>query len=96
MADKLVSEQLFVTEVPICVDGVQPEPWHLYTLYPVTPTLSVEAVQERLIWDDETAVAERLVGTVGAWVSETLLTVTVIPDEVVRLLEVSLATAAKV
>ena len=42
----------------------------LNTLYPVTPTLSIEAAQERLIWDEETAVAERAVGTEGEMVSE--------------------------
>ena len=37
--------------------------------YPVTPTLSVEAFQERLIWDEEMAVAASPAGTEGAWVS---------------------------
>jgi hypothetical protein len=41
----------------------------LKILYPVTPTLSVDADQERLIWDEETASAVRLVGVEGAWVS---------------------------
>ena len=45
--------------------------------YSVTPTLSVEAVQERLIEDAETLVAVRLVGAVGAVVSAALPTVTV-------------------
>ena len=49
----------------------------LYMLYPMTPTLSVEAVQERLIWLLDIAVAESPVGTVGAWVSPALVTVTV-------------------
>ena len=40
-----------------------------YTLYPVTPTLSVEAVQLKLICDEEMAVAVRLVGVEGAVVS---------------------------
>ena len=31
--------------------------------------MSVEAVQDRLIWEVETAVAVKPVGTVGAWVS---------------------------
>ena len=35
----------------------------------MTPTLSVEATQERFICDEETAVAERLVGVEGAVVS---------------------------
>jgi hypothetical protein len=38
-------------------------------LYPVTATLSVEAVQLRLIWVLDAAVAVRLEGAVGAWVS---------------------------
>ena len=37
--------------------------------YPVTPIASVEADQDRLIPEEDTAVAERLVGTVGAVVS---------------------------
>ena len=41
----------------------------LYTLYPVTLTLSVDAVHVKLIWDDDTAVAFSPVGTVGACVS---------------------------
>src|SRR6267154_795568 len=35
------------------------------TIYPVTPTLSVEAVQLRPTWVLEEAVASRLVGAVG-------------------------------
>ena len=35
----------------------------------MTPTLSVDAVQERLIWDEEMVVAERFVGVEGAVVS---------------------------
>ncbi len=39
-------------------------------LYPDTvPELSVEAVHERFIWDDDIAVAERFVGIVGASLS---------------------------
>ena len=41
----------------------------LYIRYPATAILSVEALHERLIWDAETAVAVRPVGTVGDWVS---------------------------
>ena len=40
-----------------------------YTLYPTTPTLSVDAVQARFICEAEIAVAVSEVGTVGAWVS---------------------------
>ena len=43
----------------------------LYTLYPVTPTLSVDAFHVRFICDVDTAVAVRLPGTLGAVVSET-------------------------
>jgi len=50
--------------------GVQPFPEHLYILYPVTAVLSVLAVHARFTCDDETAVAERLVGTDGAVVSD--------------------------
>ncbi len=39
------------------------------TLYPVTPTLSVEAVQLRLTWVPDTGVAVRPVGTLGGVVS---------------------------
>ena len=35
----------------------------------MTAVLSVEAVQERLIWEEETVVAERLVGMEGGVVS---------------------------
>ena len=43
----------------------------------MTPTLSVDAVQLRLICDEETADAERLVGVDGAVVSEGEVTVMV-------------------
>src|SRR4051794_24512748 len=45
--------------------------------YPVTPTLSVEAVQETLICEDDRAVAVRPAGTDGAMVSVVTVTVTV-------------------
>ena len=38
-------------------------------MYPVTPTLSVEAVQERLTCVAEAAVAVKFVGAVGGVVS---------------------------
>ena len=57
----------------------------LYILYRVTPTLSVETDQERLICDEETAVAERPVGIEGAVVSEVEGEVTV--NFCVRLVE---------
>ena len=37
--------------------------------YRLTPPVSVDAVQERLIWLDETALASRFVGSVGGVVS---------------------------
>src|SRR3989344_3961283 len=49
----------------------------LYILYPVTPTLSVEAVHARLICDEETAIAESPVGIEGAVVSEVVVVVAV-------------------
>src|SRR6267142_4230211 len=45
--------------------------------YPVTPTLSVEAVQERLICEEEAAEARSPVGLEGATVSRTGGTTTV-------------------
>jgi hypothetical protein len=60
-----VSEYVVVVEVPTCVPPRN-------TLYPVTPTLSVDAVHERLICEDDTAVAVNPVGTVGACVSVTV------------------------
>ena len=38
-------------------------------LYPATPTLSVEAVQLRSIWDEDIVVAVNPVGIVGGVVS---------------------------
>ena len=45
--------------------------WTLFrkTLYPVTLTLSVETLQVRLIWVDETTVARRFLGVEGGFVS---------------------------
>ena len=43
----------------------------------MTPMLSVEAVQERLIWEDDAAAAVRPAGTLGATVSAPTVTVTV-------------------
>ena len=48
---------------------LHPAPWQRSTRYPVTPTLSVDAVQLRLIWLPLTAVAVRFVGAVGGCVS---------------------------
>src|SRR2546430_4085759 len=55
--------------VPTGEKLVHPAPWHRSTGYPVTPTLSVDAVQLRLIWLPLTAVADRLPGAVGGCVS---------------------------
>jgi len=55
--------------VAICAKFEQPPPWQRSTLYPVTPTLSVEALQDRLICVVEAAVAAKLVGAVGGAVS---------------------------
>lgn len=54
----------------------QPAPWHRSTLYPVTPTLSVEAVHERLICELEAADAARFVGADGGIVSGAAVIVT--------------------
>src|SRR2546422_9134973 len=48
---------------------VQPAFWQRSTRYPVTPTLSVDAVQARLIWLADAAVAVRLDGAEGGVVS---------------------------
>jgi hypothetical protein len=64
-----VSLNVVAVGVAICAKFEHPVPVHRSTLYPVTPTLSVEAVQERLICVDEAAVAVRFAGTVGGFVS---------------------------
>src|SRR5437870_10848881 len=51
------------------VKPVHPLPWHRSTRYPVTPTLSVEAVHPRLIWLLLAAVALKSEGGVGGVVS---------------------------
>ena len=77
---------------------VQVVPSHRSTRYPVTPTVSVDAVQERLICEEEIEVAVRLVGAVGAVVSEgvALFTVIDIEDEVVVFPAASRAVAVTV
>src|SRR2546426_1370025 len=60
----------------------------------LTPTLSVEAVQERLIWEEETAAAVSPVGTEDAVAA--LHTATVTAAQVVRLPAASRATAVRV
>ena len=48
---------------------MQPAPWHRSTRYPVTPTLSVAAVQLRLIWLLLTAPALSPLAVLGGVVS---------------------------
>ena len=60
--EREVSEYELVADVPTCTPA-------LYILYPITPTLSVLAIHDRLIWLEEIALAEGPVGTEGAVVS---------------------------
>jgi hypothetical protein len=55
--------------VAICAKFAQPAPEHRSTLYPATPTLSVDAVQERLICVAKVAVAVKFAGVDGGVVS---------------------------
>jgi hypothetical protein len=73
-------------EVAILEVGVQ-KSIHLKMVYPERPAppLSVEDVQERLICVEETAIAERPAGVVGAVLS----TVTVVVAVLVLLLSVA-------
>jgi hypothetical protein len=64
-----VSLNVVVAGVAICAKFEQLAPWQRSTLYPVTPTLSVEAVQERLILVSEMTVEVRPEGAVGGVVS---------------------------
>ena len=64
-----MSLRVVVVGEAICAKFEQLAPWQRSTLYPVTPTLSVEAVQERLICAVETAVTVRLPGALGGVVS---------------------------
>jgi len=66
-----VSLKDVVVVVAICVKFEHPAPWQRCTLYPVTPTLSVEAVQVRLICVFDADVAARFAGTDGGTVSTT-------------------------
>jgi hypothetical protein len=52
-------------DVAICENVVQPIAWHRSTLYSVTPTLSVEAVQAKLICVLDADVAVSPPGAVG-------------------------------
>jgi hypothetical protein len=52
-------------------------------LYPVTPTLSVDADQAKLIWLEDTTLTARFAGTLGAVVSvEALVFVLTLTDGV--------------
>ena len=55
--------------VAICTKFAHAAPVQRSTLYPVTPTLSVDAVHDKLICVVEAAVAVRFVGAVGGVVS---------------------------
>ena len=47
LAESPVSLKVVPVGVPTCAKLVQPDPWHRSTRYPVTPTLSVDAVHDR-------------------------------------------------
>jgi hypothetical protein len=64
-----VSLNVVPVGVAICAKLAQAAPEQRSTLYPVTPTLSVEAVHARLICVVDAAVAVRFVGAVGGVVS---------------------------
>jgi hypothetical protein len=69
-AVKPVSEKLAPPlVVPICANEEQPAPLQRSTLYPVTPTLSVEAFQVSPICELDEAIAARLDGADGGVVS---------------------------
>ena len=61
-----------VTEVLTLAKVVQPAPAHRKIEYPVTPTLSVDAVQVNPILVPDAAVAARLAGVDGGVVSAAL------------------------
>ena len=56
-------------DVPTCANVLHDTPVHRSTRYPVTATLSVDAVQLRLIWFAPATLPARPVGAVGAVVS---------------------------
>jgi hypothetical protein len=58
-----------IVGVAICAKFTQPVPEQRSTLYPVTPTLSVEAVHVRLIDVAKVVVAAKFAGAVGGAVS---------------------------
>ena len=89
MAVRPVAAYEVWAEVPIWT----PPP---YILYPVTPTLSVLAVQERLIEETPVTVPVRPVGIEGGVVSAAEVTVTVTFAAVPVFPAASLATAERV
>jgi len=58
-----------VAEVAILLKLLHPAPLQRKIEYPVTPTLSVDAVQVKPIWVPDAAVATRLPGVDGGVVS---------------------------
>jgi hypothetical protein len=64
-----VFEKLVVVAVLICAKPVQLAPEHRSILYPVTPTLSDDAVHPKLIWAEDAAVAVSPLGADGGVVS---------------------------
>ena len=68
-AGSAVSLNVVTSGVEICAKFTQPLPWQRSRMYPVTPTSSVEAVQDRLICVLLNAPATRFVGVVGGVVS---------------------------
>jgi hypothetical protein len=65
LALRPVSEYALVEGVPIWVNEVQEAPEQRSTLYPVTPTLSVDAVQVRLMVLEEEADSREIGGSGG-------------------------------
>ena len=49
--------------VPICAKLLHPDPWQRSTKYPVTPTLSLDGAQDRLISVDVTEVGDGATAT---------------------------------
>ena len=70
VAEVVSGPEIPVVDPEICVKFAHPAPWQRSTRYPVTPTLSVDAPQLRLIWLALAAVAVSAPGAVGGCVSE--------------------------
>ena len=69
--------------VPICINDVQLAPLQRSTLYPVTPTLSVDAVQLSATVVLETPVTVSPLGALGAVVSAGAVSVTTAEPDLV-------------